>query len=465
MVQSCATVLDRHMRRPPGLTKTSFAPEPAQASADPGPPTNYLDLYGLSKPPFSGASEGGGFILFGSQRRAFESLVDHLVKGAGVVLLLGGNGIGKTEMLRAVASVAGESGKQAIMISRPADGRVSLRQFVSAWQDKPLENDPTTDDAIKTFRQGPRKALLVDDIDLLPNDCAGLLLALAQPGPEDPDGPAIILSGSGEHTSDPARPNLAELLGLARNTIQMSRLGPAEVRQYIERSLWVAGGTTRRLIAPDAMKVLVARSNGLPGTVNRLLEAALTAGFARGEGMITGKTVTAAVGPTAPRPKRGPSDISGVTAHALQIVAVGLLVTGSSVFLYKALHGPAEPPVPAKPATRQVAKVPAVAAPLRDQAQSAKPADALAPDLIAALMKRGDQLLELGDTAAARLLFQRAAEAGDATAATALGKTFDPGFAAPGNARDPGRAAEWYRKAIALGDPRAADLLKRLGVR
>jgi TPR repeat protein len=154
-----------------------------------------------------------------------------------------------------------------------------------------------------------------------------------------------------------------------------------------------------------------------------------------------------------------------VTAHALQIVAVGLLVTGSSVFLYKALHGPAEPPVPAKPATRQVAKVPAVAAPLRDQAQSAKPADALAPDLIAALMKRGDQLLELGDTAAARLLFQRAAEAGDAAAATALGKTFDPGFTAPGNARDPGRAAEWYRKAIALGDPRAADLLKRLGVR
>lgn len=181
--------------------------------------------------------------------------------------------------------------------------------------------------------------------------------------------------------------------------------------------------------------------------------------------MITGKTVTAAVGPATSRPKRGPSDISGVTGHALQIIAVGLLVTGSSVFLYKALHGPAEPSVPTKPAIKQVAKAPPVAAPPRDQAQGAKPADTLAPELIAALMKRGDQLLELGDTAAARLLFQRAAEAGDAAAATSLGKTFDPGFAAPGSARDPGRAAEWYKRALALGDPKAADLLKRLGVR
>jgi TPR repeat protein len=81
---------------------------------------------------------------------------------------------------------------------------------------------------------------------------------------------------------------------------------------------------------------------------------------------------------------------------------------------------------------------------------------------VAALLNRGNEALGLGDISAARLLFQRAAEAGNGVAATALGKTFDPNFTTNASARDPTRAAEWYRRAIALGDPNAADLLKRL---
>jgi TPR repeat protein len=79
-----------------------------------------------------------------------------------------------------------------------------------------------------------------------------------------------------------------------------------------------------------------------------------------------------------------------------------------------------------------------------------------------ALMKRGDQSIALGDIAAARLLYQRAAEAGNASAATDLGRTYDPNYTVPGQSPDPARAAEWYRKAIASGDPQAADLLKKL---
>ena len=78
-------------------------------------------------------------------------------------------------------------------------------------------------------------------------------------------------------------------------------------------------------------------------------------------------------------------------------------------------------------------------------------------------MKRGSESLGLGDIAAARLLFQRAAEGGNAQAATALGKTYDPKFVSAGSPPDAAQALEWYRKAVGLGDPQAADLLKRLG--
>jgi type II secretory pathway predicted ATPase ExeA len=427
------------MRRPPNLMKTMTAARPEPAPADPGPPSNYLDLYGLSKPPFGSATDGSGFILFGSHRRAFELLVEHMMNGSGLVLLTGDSGIGKTETLRAAAAVAAESGLRTILISRPPEGRIDHEQIVAA-----LDGEP------ETFFSPPRKALLADDIELMPSDCLSLLLSLARSKPAEPGGSAIILSSSGAEVS---RPDLAELSLLARNTIRLMRLGPAEILQYVERSLWIAGGTTRRLITPDALKLVIARSGGMPGNVNRLMEAGFTAGFARGDSMITAKTVGSVLGPAAPRARhRSAPAPSGVPARALQIAAMGLLAVGASVFLYKGLtdkiatkappvvvQAPAEPPPPVKAAAT------------------------LPPALMDALVKRGNEALDLGDIAGARLLFQRAAEAGNGAAATALGKTYDPNFTTSVGARDPARAIDWYRKAIAQGDQDAADLLKRLG--
>ena len=296
---------------------------------------------------------------------------------------------------------------------------------------------------------------------MMSDDCAHLLLTLAQAIPKDSAGPAMVLSLSADPTGLSNQRDLAQLAGLARNTIRLSALGPSESRQYIERSLWIAGGTTRRLIAPDAMKLLIARSGGVPRLINRLMEAAFTTGFARADSMLTAKTVTAAMGPIAPRPSPRPDTSSCVAERIIQIAAIGLLLAGAAVFLYKGLNDHIERPSPG--ATRPVTLAPPlIVETAPEQAPPAKPADTLSPELIAALMKRGDQTLGLGDIAAARLLFERAAGAGNATAATSLGKTYDPNFVAQGGKADAASAAAWYRKAITLGDPRAVDLIKRL---
>jgi hypothetical protein len=324
--------------------------------------------------------------------------------------------------------------------------------------------------------------LLIDDIDLMPENCVRLLLSLAKLVPNNRNGPAIVLSSSLDLTADPKGSALSQLVSLAHNTIRLPRLGPSEIRQYIERSLWIAGGTTRRLIASDAMKLLIARSGGTPGMTNRLMDAVLTAGFARGDWIITSKTVAGAMGPTAPRPRNREKAPPGMAGRVIQIGATGLLVLGAAVFLYKGLHdrfdrkthtppkaiAPAAPSAPSIGATHP-AKPTAAAVPgdvtHPQQTSSAKPAATLSPALIAALLKRGDQSLGLGDVAAARLLYQRAADAGNAVASAAIGMTYDPNYVVPGQTPDPARAAEWYRKAVALGNPHAADLLKQLGPR
>jgi hypothetical protein len=99
------------------------------------------------------------------------------------------------------------------------------------------------------------------------------------------------------------------------------------------------------------------------------------------------------------------------------------------------------------------------------EAPSKEPARALAPDEIKVLMKQGELFAEVGDLVTARLMFQRAAKAGDATAATALGATYDPTvlakLGAVGISADLEKARFWYQSAASLG---SSDAKRRLGL-
>ncbi len=84
----------------------------------------------------------------------------------------------------------------------------------------------------------------------------------------------------------------------------------------------------------------------------------------------------------------------------------------------------------------------------------------------AALLARGDVLFSKGDVAAARLFYERAADAGEGQAALRLGETFDPVFLDQARLRgargDLSTALSWYRRARDLGVAEAEILLKSL---
>jgi TPR repeat protein len=83
---------------------------------------------------------------------------------------------------------------------------------------------------------------------------------------------------------------------------------------------------------------------------------------------------------------------------------------------------------------------------------------------IAALYRRGEQLVTQGEIAAARLVFTRAAEAGDARSALALGASYDPEvlrkLGVLGVVGDAVLAREWYTKASGLGSSEAAQRIE-----
>jgi len=96
---------------------------------------------------------------------------------------------------------------------------------------------------------------------------------------------------------------------------------------------------------------------------------------------------------------------------------------------------------------------------------ASKATRALDPEEIKLLMKQGEQLIAAGDVVTARIVFQRAAEAGDADAAVVLGGTYDPIVLAKlgvvGLAADVERARTWYQKAESLG---SAEAKRRLAI-
>ena len=102
-------------------------------------------------------------------------------------------------------------------------------------------------------------------------------------------------------------------------------------------------------------------------------------------------------------------------------------------------------------------------------APASKGTRVLDPEEIKLFMKQGEQFIAAGDVVTARIVFQRAAEAGDANAAMALGATYDPTVLAKlgvvGMSADVEKARSWYQTAEKLGSPEARRRLDVLADR
>jgi hypothetical protein len=171
-----------------------------------------------------------------------------------------------------------------------------------------------------------------------------------------------------------------------------------------------------------------------------------------------------------------PAGVSGRSEIIVQLIGVdgtmfaesrAALVVGATtmaapppppVFEKKAAAAPPPPPAataPPAPAPVMRARPRATQLPPEEQQRAER------------LVAQGDRHQEQGNIGAARLFFQRAAEAGLALGAIRLAATYDPSelarLQAQGVRPDRDEARRWYEKARELGAPEAEERLARLG--
>lgn len=161
-----------------------------------------------------------------------------------------------------------------------------------------------------------------------------------------------------------------------------------------------------------------------------------------------------------------PAGVSGRSDIIIQLVAVDgtMLAEGRTALVVAPAASVAAAPAESqqKRSSSLVPPPPPIARPVPRQSELSAEERARADRLVS----QGERHLDQGNIGAARLFFQRAAEAGSARGAIRLAATYDPAelgrLQVQGVIPDRNEARKWYERARELGAPEAEERLARL---
>lgn len=280
-----------------------------------------FEHFGLSLPPFETAPDPRLYVPTTTHEEALATLRYAVVARKSCCVLLGESGTGKTLLARIVAD--GLTNRGAVLW---ADDLALTGGAAFVWRscgaDAPRGSvgagpDRTALDAWlgSAGRGGGPALLIVDQADrLAPDAWARLERLLARDGLRDAPLTTFLIGL-------PALRGLLDgpaLVRLARRVFRICHLAPldrAQTAEYVVRRLSTAGAGTRRLITPDAVRLVADLSGGIPALINQLCENALLSACAAGRSLITSDdvrasqavTVCGAAAPDLPA-ARGPDD-------------------------------------------------------------------------------------------------------------------------------------------------------------
>ncbi len=168
-----------------------------------------------------------------------------------------------------------------------------------------------------------------------------------------------------------------------------------------------------------------------------------------------------------------PPDISGHAEIGVRLIALDgrLLAQATTALVFEPNPGQPAPAKPAPSAPKVAARQPPPSNVEQERGSGAASGPSQPPPTERAraehLLARGLDYLAVGNVAAARDFFERAAEIGLAAAALRLAATYDPAelprLKVHGVVADRALARKWYERAQGLGAPEAASRLARLG--
>lgn len=262
----------------------------------------YEAFYGLREQPFALTTDPRFLFMGDAHRRAYEELLTGLRRREGLLLLTGDTGMGKTTLIRAVIEALGPRTFSALILNPYMSDaevlRVILRDFglvtreeirngVFAKADVPQLLD-TLEGFLKSLVDLNSYAVVI--IDEAQSLSAKVLDQVRVLGGIELDGRRllqIILVGQPDLLTTIKSDALRALDERISRRAVLGPLPPADVDDYIQHRLTVAGGKDTVEFTPESVNLVAELTRGVPRRINLLCDRTLEAGRVEGTNVIT----------------------------------------------------------------------------------------------------------------------------------------------------------------------------------
>jgi type II secretory pathway predicted ATPase ExeA/tetratricopeptide (TPR) repeat protein len=249
----------------------------------------YTTYFGLRQPPFHVTADPQFLYFTPTSRIAYTNLLDGIRQRAGLMLLTGEVGTGKTVLLRHLFNeLTGMI--QSVFPPYPIQTFAELLSFLSAEfgldinEASPRSKLQVLHDFLSArYEEGRTEVLLLDEAHDVADDILASLPELAGLGRTNEKLLQIILVGQRGFEQKLAGHTLRPLAQHIAVRCRLNRLPEHEVEMLIRHRLRIAGCEHMDLFSPAAIRRVAVYSQGLPRLINLLCDAALLLTYKRGQ--------------------------------------------------------------------------------------------------------------------------------------------------------------------------------------
>ena len=251
----------------------------------------YEAFYGLAEKPFSILPDPEFLYWAPGHEMAYSMLEYGVVNQAGITVITGGIGCGKTTLVRQllrdldecvtvglVANTIGGRGKLLNWVMMSLNQPFETRSYVALYQ-------KFQEFLIEEYGRGRHVILIIDEAQNLTVDALEELRMLSNINADKDQLLQLILIGQPQLRDLLRQPRLVQFAQRVSADFHLKPLQSDEVAGYIDHRLALAGAS-RPIFSRLACELIGTASKGIPRTINILCDTSLVYGFSAGASTI-----------------------------------------------------------------------------------------------------------------------------------------------------------------------------------
>ena len=260
----------------------------------------YNDFYRFREAPFN-MTPDPRFLFFSERHReAFNHILFGIRERKGFIQITGEIGAGKTTVCRAVLEQLGPAYRTALILNPCLTStqllRTVLREFgLKARADRASCLQALNDFLLQETIIGNDVILFIDEAQDLDEDLLEQVRLLSNLETDKFKLLQIVLLGQPELRDRLEASGLKQLRQRITVRYHLSPLSREETEAYIHHRLTVAGGNSRPVFTPWAVRKIYGYSRGVPRLINAVCDKTLLCGFVTGEDRLTAGHVRRAI--------------------------------------------------------------------------------------------------------------------------------------------------------------------------